>query len=640
MHLPSLSRFRMRHPRPRRRSERLCLEPLESRVVPSNNSDAISGVALDAASNVYVMGTYSQAVDLDPGPGQHWLTAGSGPYGGTFIAKYTPQEQLVWALDQTALPSTRIVGRDLVVSGSSLYANGGGQIDKFDLNGNLTWSVTTYDESHIAVDDADGSVYAFGQSTSTSGVDVAKWDANGNFQWSAPITGSGGNQWAKSVAVHGGIVYAAGFFSGTVNLGGFTFSDQGVVGQGGSQDGFLATLNASGTVLSASQFPDALIGCLAVDDTGIYLGGYYDYSAELDPSPTVQYLLPPPPSGPNDDGFYAHLNPDGTFGWAKSINGTTGEMVRALTSYCGDLYVTGFFGGTDDFDPGPGTANLTAQGGYDTFVLKVTAAGGAYGWAKQMGSSVSYPVYTPYDTGAAIAASSPGVFTGGTFAPGPADFGAGTYAFTGNDNGSDAFLSSLAADGSYQGAFTVGSTVRTIDDLTPGYVEAGKGWKNSNLGGYNGESRMHAKGGGVETATWTFANLPPGTYAVYATWKAYFQNATNAPYSVNGTVVTVNQQVSPNNNNTGVIDDLGRAWKMLVGQVVVGSNGTIQVVLSDQANGNVIADAVRVVFVAPPAGSSPAGAVAFASPTQTQTAFAVDGFFADSALLLWSLTQK
>jgi hypothetical protein len=41
----------------------------------------------------------------------------------------------------------------------------------------------------------------------------------------------------------------------------------------------------------------------------------------------------------------------------------------------GNVYTTGFFLGTVDFDPGAGTFNLTSAGSGDLFVSKLDASG-------------------------------------------------------------------------------------------------------------------------------------------------------------------------------------------------------------------------------------------------------------------------
>ena len=58
--------------------------------------------------------------------------------------------------------------------------------------------------------------------------------------------------------------------------------------------------------------------------------------------------------------------------WANGIGslGDDGGMLVAADS-SGNVYTTGYFTGTVDFDPGPAIFNLTAAGNSDIFILKL-----------------------------------------------------------------------------------------------------------------------------------------------------------------------------------------------------------------------------------------------------------------------------
>src|SRR5258705_1402975 len=50
----------------------------------------------------------------------------------------------------------------------------------------------------------------------------------------------------------------------------------------------------------------------------------------------------------------------------------------------GNVYVSGWFNGSVDFDPGPAIQNQTSVGGDDIFISKFDHAG-RLGWTRQMG---------------------------------------------------------------------------------------------------------------------------------------------------------------------------------------------------------------------------------------------------------------
>ena len=60
-----------------------------------------------------------------------------------------------------------------------------------------------------------------------------------------------------------------------------------------------------------------------------------------------------------------------TYEWAKNMGGTDFDYGTSITTDAsGNVYVTGSFQGTADFDPSAGTANLNSAGSYDIFFAK------------------------------------------------------------------------------------------------------------------------------------------------------------------------------------------------------------------------------------------------------------------------------
>ncbi len=134
-----------------------------------------------------------------------------------------------------------------------------------------------------------------------------------------------------------------------------------------------------------------------------------------------------------------------------------------------------------------------------------------------------------------------------------------------------------------------------IDDGEAGYSQT-CGWTNtSNTLAYHLDYDFHAPGSGQDTATWTFAYHFPGTYQVFARWSAYTNRATNAPYTIYDestplATVAVNQQLAPSGDLSN-----GVTWQSL--GTFNFATSVIRVKLSDNANGLVTADAVRIVPV-------------------------------------------
>jgi peptidoglycan/xylan/chitin deacetylase (PgdA/CDA1 family) len=129
--------------------------------------------------------------------------------------------------------------------------------------------------------------------------------------------------------------------------------------------------------------------------------------------------------------------------------------------------------------------------------------------------------------------------------------------------------------------------------LTAANAGSGSGaWAGSSAQpGFLGSGYKYSPGGvGDNVATWSFTPATAGVYEVYARWTVSTNRATNSPYAINhqagSTTVRVNQKL-----NNGV-------W-MSLGQYTFNGATPYQVTLSDDANGYVIADGVKLEFRAP-----------------------------------------
>ncbi len=129
-----------------------------------------------------------------------------------------------------------------------------------------------------------------------------------------------------------------------------------------------------------------------------------------------------------------------------------------------------------------------------------------------------------------------------------------------------------------------------IDNGDAGFTTSGSWYPYSSLG-FEDDLHYSFAGSGSDTASWSFT-VTPGQYEVATTWATHTNRATNAPYTIyDGATsletVQVNQQAAPDD-----FTDQGVAWETLGTFTLTGS--TLLVKLSDNANGLLIADAVRI----------------------------------------------
>jgi hypothetical protein len=132
-----------------------------------------------------------------------------------------------------------------------------------------------------------------------------------------------------------------------------------------------------GTAVSTTMITDELDNSFVAGDcTG---------TVDFDPGPGV-YNLTAASNGRYM--FIQKLDANGGFIWAKKIGNETGNSMRSITlDVSGNIYTTGYFRGTCDFDPGPAIYNLTAASiTSDVFILKLDPNGN-FIWAKSIGDA-------------------------------------------------------------------------------------------------------------------------------------------------------------------------------------------------------------------------------------------------------------
>jgi len=118
-------------------------------------------------------------------------------------------------------------------------------------------------------------------------------------------------------------------------------------------------------------------------DGNVFTTGRFSGTVDFDPGSGVTNLNA---VGASEGIYVQKLDATGNLVWAKHMAGSiNGEGFTVTTDDLSNVYVIGYFRGTVDFDPGPGTAILTTPTPpfYDLFILKLDAAGNLV-WVKQL----------------------------------------------------------------------------------------------------------------------------------------------------------------------------------------------------------------------------------------------------------------
>jgi len=277
---------------------------------------------------------------------------------------------------------------------------------------------------------------------------VSKLDNAGNLIWARQLGGPSGDQGYCITVDAAGNVYTAGTFLDTADFdpGPGIYS----LTAGMSDEAFISKLDNGGNFVWARQIgAGAAPYGVAVDAAGdVHTVGVFTGTADFDPGPGIHELT----SAGADDVFVSKLDNSGAFIWVKQLGGVGedgGEGV-ALDS-AGNVYITGFFNNTVDFDPGPGSYILVSAGGDDIFISKLDIAGN-FLWARQLGGP-------GFDFSHGVALDAAGnVLTVGQF-EGTADFdpGPGNYDLT-SAGSLDVFISKLDNAGNFVWARRMGGT--------------------------------------------------------------------------------------------------------------------------------------------------------------------------------------
>jgi gliding motility-associated-like protein len=403
----------------------------------TSGTSAATYVAVDKQNNVYVTGNFQGTVDFDPSSGVKNLTsAGSDDI---FIGKYKQDGTLIWAESIGDVGYDASVGlavdKDGNISivgntfsphldvdpgpGIDTISNPFNQNDLFlihlDTNGNFLWAnpfvikgngnlPTSGNIFRVASDSQDNVIITFQFSNSltigdtTYSIQIAsqglivKYNAAGTELWAINI-GDGFSADVGTFAVKVDSqdnIIVSGIFGATVNFNPLGTAYNLTAANSNFVASYVAKYSPTG-ILSwvnpinypSNTFTADTSSAISIDrQNNVYFATAFTGSATIG-STTLNA------TGSGNNVCIAKYSPAGVLQFAKSIGGT-GSLAKdneMAADTANNIYLTGNFNGTVNFNTNTGTAkNLTANGPQDFYVAKYDALGN-YIYAFNAGSA-------------------------------------------------------------------------------------------------------------------------------------------------------------------------------------------------------------------------------------------------------------
>lgn len=338
----------------------------------TSNQDSTSDIAVDSDGNIYVAGlitTPSVVVDMDATGGVDNYTTGTN--GAIFIVKYLPDGSYSWT---KFLPTVGNLTITSVVDGTDGYIYTFGSFQRFGAG------TQDFDPGAGTDNKSSGGNFKFY---------IQKYSISGDYIWTQVGQGTGSAVSSAFGIDSNNSVYGLGSFQKTVD---FDSSDASATSTSpilNINHWYIVKYTSSGnyvwhkTVSSPTTNGNLFPRSIAFDSSDyIYITGNYEDDIDFDPGEGTTTLTSTGAS--SYDFFLWKLSSGGIFNWVKSFGGTNYDQGSDIAVKDDLIYISGTFGDTVDFDPGPSTSSFTTTSDWvqDLFVAVYTNYGALH-WVKR-----------------------------------------------------------------------------------------------------------------------------------------------------------------------------------------------------------------------------------------------------------------
>lgn len=397
----------------------------------STVSDFIEGYSIDPQGNLVICGTFQREIDLNFEPGLQNLMSATSEQD-IYVAKYDITGNHIWSFHLGGDDDEHNFVKDIATdTEGNIFITGfsDGWIDfdpsevtdsikdgtesmfflaKYNSDGEYLWAHGFGNDAMagsmigwgLALDSVDGSIYLLGQINDDVDLDpsaetailstdrhsdmfLVRYSNDGAYLGASLFTypgeyGTGGPEKVRVDAERN--VYICGYYNGI-----FDMDPSGEVHSIGASEnydynGFLAKYNEAGQyqwAISLGSDMSDYVRNIRILDGNLYAVGDFMDTVDFDPSEASYELQS---IAMESSGYLAVYDTDGVFRSAMGIAGQQIELNYSGSNMwdvnmdkLGDIYLTGSFFGSADFDPSEETALMSSTGGisdYDMYVAK------------------------------------------------------------------------------------------------------------------------------------------------------------------------------------------------------------------------------------------------------------------------------
>jgi len=385
----------------------------------------------DGDGNVYATGGFCGKVDFDPSNHKD-RRKGKGDQN-LFVTSYDPQESYRWTTVITS-KGTWVGGAGLALSPSGKLLIVGSFHGKVDFDpGKGRDKIKSFDDS--------------------SDIFVTLLRSNGSYRWTRIFRGPKSDTGRAIDVDSAGNILVTGWFTDKVDFDPGPGEDWHMAVDGGT-DAFVTKLGPDGSYRWTRTFGGSHIeigfGIAADVQNSVIVTGEFQGVADFDPGEGEDIRE----SNGKRDFFITKLGGDGSYHWTHTAGGVENDHGLSVTTDAqGNVYVTGAFCETVDFNPRGGGDIRISKGYCDIFVIKL-GPDGSYLWTKTFGGEA-------IDAGFGIALSPDNVLgvTGGFNVTVDFDPSEGVDEHTSN-GGRDVFITRFTTEGDYRFTDTFGGSER------------------------------------------------------------------------------------------------------------------------------------------------------------------------------------